>query len=151
MRSSAALRVLSVTAILLTYGLELRAQGITAPHPSLLWAAPSSRAAAGSGRALGAGPSPKERGFLLGALIGGVVTGFLGNRICRAYSATTPDACLGDTLWWAAGGAMLGGLIGATGSGNQDSLSARRPLPPNPRMQPTGRTGAKLRSGGAFR
>lgn len=55
----------------------------------------------------------------MGAGIGGLVSGLLGNRVCRAYSVSS-DGCAGDTVWWAVMGGMLGGLIGASGARRTD-------------------------------
>ena len=120
MYSSTAWVVLGLSAICLAPVGTVQAQSLPRPQPSVLWVAPRRPSVEISGPLLREEPSSKQRGLLLGALIGGAVAGFLGNRVCRAYSATTADGCLGDTLWWAAGGAMLGGLIGATGSGGSD-------------------------------
>ena len=97
------------------------AQSITR-RPSMLWqpAAPMRQAPTYVRPADG---SAKERGLLIGGVIGGVAAGILGNRICRAYGTT--GGCTGQTLWWAAAGGLLGGLIGATGAG--DSSAPSRP------------------------
>jgi hypothetical protein len=113
------LRLWWVVAMLAGAG-QVTAQVSPRPQPSVLWAVPSPESLNVSGHVLRQAASPKERGLLIGALFGGVAAGFLGNRVCHAYSATASDACVGDTLWWAALGGMLGGLIGATGAGERD-------------------------------
>ena len=91
---------------------------ILRPAASVLWrGSPLQQAAIPSG----AGPvasTRKERGLFIGAFVGGVAAGVLGNRVCRAYRAT--GGCTGDTLWWTTIGALLGGLIGATGARGED-------------------------------
>ena len=86
------------------------AQSVAAPQPSALWVRPAM-----DSRPVHAGSmSPKERGLLIGATIGGLVSGVLGHAACRAYSSS--DGCAGETVWWAVMGGMLGGLIGASGA-----------------------------------
>ena len=68
-----------------------------------------------------AAPSPRQRGLLIGAIVGGLAAGILGNRVCHAYSATPGDSCIGDAFWWAVAGGMLGGLIGASAEAESDS------------------------------
>ena len=81
------------------------------PQPSILWAAAAHRADlrdVGGARAI----TSRTDGLAVGAVLGGLVAGFLGHRACRAYGAT--GDCWGQALWWGAMGGMLGGLIGAS-------------------------------------
>jgi hypothetical protein len=120
MYSSRAWLVFPTTVIFIASAGQAEAQSFTKPQSSVLWAVPSIPDLGASGAVPQRAASSKGRGLLIGAIIGGVAAGFFGNRMCHAYSATAADACVGDTLWWAAVGGMLGGLIGATGSGESD-------------------------------
>lgn len=112
--------LLATIGLLFAHPVLGEAQALARPQPSALWAAPPTHNYGASASVGGRSPSAKQRGFLIGAIIGGVAAGFLGNKACRAFSAYTSDGCVGDTLWWATIGGMLGGLIGATGSGESD-------------------------------
>jgi hypothetical protein len=106
-------RKFAVVTFLLAGAAQAHAQSLAGPRPSVLWAAPSSPGLAPlSLPELAA--SSKTKGLLIGAIIGGAAAGFLGNRVCHAYGAKPGEGCLGQTLWWAALGGMLGGLIGAS-------------------------------------
>lgn len=88
-------------------------QSVPRPHPSSLWSRTATvLGASDTLRQQVPSSKDKERGLLVGGLIGGVGAGILGNRVCHAYSAT--GDCTGQTLWWATLGGLLGGLIGAT-------------------------------------
>ena len=107
-------RVLAALVLLTAPQGAAAAQAFPGPQPSLLWAtapladpAPSDDAAARSAMS-------RSTGLQAGALVGGLAAGFLGYRVCQAYSAV--GDCTGDALWWAVLGAMLGGLIGASGA-----------------------------------
>jgi hypothetical protein len=64
----------------------------------------------------------RGEGFAIGATVGGVAAGFLGYRMCLAYSA--PGDCWGTALWWAVLGGGLGGLIGASAGEEGGELDA---------------------------
>jgi hypothetical protein len=94
------------------------AQVALRPAPSVLWAA-APYDAHGSDMADFTSVSRGE-GFAIGAAIGGLAGGFLGYRMCLAYSAL--GDCWGTALWWAVIGGGLGGLIGAS-AGEEDGRS----------------------------
>jgi hypothetical protein len=78
------------------------AQSVAAPRPSALWV----RAVAEEAPSHGGSITPMERSLLIGATIGVVVSGVLGQAACRAYGAS--NGCGGETVWWAVMGGMLG-------------------------------------------
>ena len=104
------------------------AQMLWGPHASPVWAAAVHR-----DRTAPAPPAARvasrTHGLAVGAVIGGLAAGFLGHRMCQAYSAT--GDCWGQALWWGAIGGMLGGLIGASAAGNDDP-AVEDPSPPGP-------------------
>jgi hypothetical protein len=123
----------------LAAGGKAEAQSFGGPRPSVLWAAPSMMNA---GPAAGVpvvdvpagGAMSRSRGLAIGAVIGGLVAGFLGHRMCQAYSAA--GDCVGTALWWGAIGGMLGGLIGATAAGESEPASEDDGLSTRPERRP---------------
>ena len=100
---------------------EAGAQAAPGPRASRLWLVPDAGRTEGAAHIQRSEGSHKERGLLIGALVGGVGAALLGNQVCHAYGSSSTDGCAGTTLWWAALGGMLGGLIGAAGGGEPDS------------------------------
>ena len=116
------LRILGIAGMLAGAAAQVEAQTLSPPHASALWMVPATREIPPSAR-VSQSASSKGHGLLLGAVIGGLAAGFLGNRVCHAYGTTVADGCAGETLWWAAVGGMLGGLIGATAGSESSSPS----------------------------
>jgi len=132
--SPATWRLLAAVSALAAGG-KVEAQSLGGPRPSVLWAAPSMMNAGPTAGVPAAdvparGAMSRSRGLAIGAVIGGLVAGFLGHRMCQAYSAA--DDCVGTALWWGAIGGMLGGLIGATAAGESEPPSEDRVLKPKP-------------------
>lgn len=96
------------------------AQAAIRPAPSVLWAA--ARQDARGAHLEQARSVSRGEGFAIGATIGGLAAGFLGYRMCVAYSAL--GDCWGTALWWAVIGGGLGGLIGASAGDESRELDA---------------------------
>ena len=115
MQTPVAWRRFITAALLLASALPSHAQA--GPRPSILWAA-ARRSEVHSAGTVRLASTSRTDGLAIGAVVGGLVAGFLGHRMCQAYSAL--GDCWGQTLWWGAIGGMLGGLTGATAAGENE-------------------------------
>ena len=86
--SKCARRIWIALALSIASAGSLHAQAIAGPHPSTVWQRPAAKLSSNPARVKGRDLSPKTRGLLIGAVIGGLAAGFLGNRLCHEIGSS---------------------------------------------------------------